>query len=144
MEQPQYNLLAPPARRVEYARLYDDIGLGLTTWSPLASGLLTGKYIDGIPDDSRASLPGYEWLQGMLTDERRTRRCAAADDRRRLGVHARAAGDRVVREEPARVDGDHRREPASQVHENLAALDVAERIDDDMKERIEEAVPLHG
>ena len=50
MEQPQYNLLEQERVRNEYARLYDDIGLGLTTWSPLASGLLTGKYLDGIPD----------------------------------------------------------------------------------------------
>jgi voltage-dependent potassium channel beta subunit len=68
MEQPQYNLLE--RRRVEkdYARLYDDIGLGLTTWSPLASGLLSGKYLDGVPSDSRGALPGYEWLKATLTD----------------------------------------------------------------------------
>jgi voltage-dependent potassium channel beta subunit len=72
MEQPQYNLFERRRVEREYARLYEDIGLGLTTWSPLASGLLTGKYIDGkIPEDSRGALPGYEWLQGMLKDERR-------------------------------------------------------------------------
>ena len=68
MEQPQYNLLHRMRVEFEYARLYDDIGLGLTIWSPLASGVLTGKYLDGMPDGSRAKLPGYEWLQGMLTD----------------------------------------------------------------------------
>jgi voltage-dependent potassium channel beta subunit len=68
-EQPQYNLLARQRVEREYARLYEDIGLGLTTWSPLASGLLTGKYIDGMPEGSRALLPGYEWLQDRLTDE---------------------------------------------------------------------------
>ena len=68
MEQPQYNIFERTKVENEYARLYDEIGLGLTIWSPLASGLLTGKYIDGIPDGSRAALPGYEWLQGMLTD----------------------------------------------------------------------------
>jgi voltage-dependent potassium channel beta subunit len=68
-EQPQYNLLARQRVEREYARLYEDIGLGLTTWSPLASGLLTGKYLDGMPEGSRASLPGYEWLQDRLTDE---------------------------------------------------------------------------
>ena len=51
--------------------MYEDIGLGLTTWSPLASGLLTGKYLDGVPSDSRAALKGYEWLKDSLTDERR-------------------------------------------------------------------------
>ena len=72
MEQPQYNLFERRRVEREYARLYEDIGLGLTTWSPLASGLLTGKYIDGeIPSDSRGALPGYEWLQGMLKDPRR-------------------------------------------------------------------------
>ncbi len=71
MEQPQYNLFERRRVETEYARLYDDIGLGLTTWSPLASGLLTGKYVDGVPDGSRASLPGYEWLAKALTNERR-------------------------------------------------------------------------
>ena len=68
VEQPQYNLLSRERVEREYARLYEDIGLGLTTWSPLGSGLLTGKYLDGVPEGSRASLPGYEWLRGMLTD----------------------------------------------------------------------------
>jgi voltage-dependent potassium channel beta subunit len=68
MEQPQYNLLSRRKVEKEYARLYQDIGLGLTTWSPLASGLLSGKYADGIPEDSRAALPGYEWLRDQMTD----------------------------------------------------------------------------
>ena len=66
--QPQYNMFERTKVQKEYARLYEDIGLGLTTWSPLASGLLSGKYVDGIPEGSRASLPGYEWLKDMLTD----------------------------------------------------------------------------
>ena len=68
MEQPQYNLLARDRVEKEYARLYEDIGLGTTIWSPLASGLLTGKYRAGVPQDSRGALPGYEWLQQRLTD----------------------------------------------------------------------------
>jgi voltage-dependent potassium channel beta subunit len=68
VEQPEYNILNRRRVEREYARLYEDIGLGLTTWSPLASGLLTGKYLDGVPDDSRAALPGYEWLRDMLAD----------------------------------------------------------------------------
>ena len=112
MEQPQYNLLHRMRVEFEYARLYEDIGLGLTIWSPLASGLLTGKYLDGMPDDSRGSLPGYEWLQGMLTDPKTNEKVralkAVADD---LGCTLGAARARVVHEEPARVDRDHRREP---------------------------------
>ncbi len=56
------------ASRREYARLYRDLGLGTTIWSPLASGLLTGKYNDGIPPDSRGTLKGYEWLAERLSD----------------------------------------------------------------------------
>ena len=69
MEQPQYNLLHRERVEIEYARLYEDIGLGTTTWSPLASGLLTGKYKDGIPADSRGALKGYGWLKDKLTDK---------------------------------------------------------------------------
>jgi voltage-dependent potassium channel beta subunit len=68
MEQPQYNLFTRRKVEREYARLYDDIGLGLTTWSPLQSGLLSGKYLDGIPEGSRGALEGYGWLKGTLTD----------------------------------------------------------------------------
>jgi voltage-dependent potassium channel beta subunit len=67
MEQPQYNMLSRDRVETEYKRLYEDIGLGTTIWSPLASGLLTGKYKDGIPSDSRGALPGYEWLADRLT-----------------------------------------------------------------------------
>ena len=64
-EQPQYHLFERRKVEREYARLYEDIGLGLTTWSPLASGLLTGKYLDGVPSDSRAALPGLRVAQGL-------------------------------------------------------------------------------
>src|SRR5580693_6112339 len=68
MEQPQYNMLERRKVEQEYARLYEDIGLGLTTWSPLASGLLTGKYKSGVPNGSRAELPNYAFLRESLTD----------------------------------------------------------------------------
>jgi voltage-dependent potassium channel beta subunit len=62
MEQPQYNLLTRHKVEEDFHRLYSTIGLGLTTWSPLCSGLLSGKYTKDIPEGSRASLKGYEWL----------------------------------------------------------------------------------
>lgn len=68
MEQPQYNLFCRQRVEQEYKRLYEDIGLGLTTWSPLASGLLTGKYRNGIPAGSRGAVPGMEFLVKRLTD----------------------------------------------------------------------------
>ena len=70
MEQPQYNLLHRKRVEKEYARLYEDIGLGLTTWSPLASGLLTGKYRGGIPAGSRGAVESYAFLRPRLTDEK--------------------------------------------------------------------------
>jgi len=66
MEQPQYNLFVRRRVETEYQRLYEDIGLGLTTWSPLGAGVLSGKYINGIPEGSRGTLKGYEWLQERL------------------------------------------------------------------------------
>lgn len=71
MEQPQYHMLHRHRVEREYARLVEDWGLGTTTWSPLASGLLTGKYLDGIPEGSRGALPGYEFLRAGLTDAQR-------------------------------------------------------------------------
>jgi voltage-dependent potassium channel beta subunit len=143
MEQPQYNLLSRMRVEFEYARLYDDIGLGLTTWSPLASGVLTGKYLDGVPDDSRASLPGYEWLRGMLTDSRtndrvRALRAIAGD----LGCSTAQLALAWCTKNPhvsTVITGASR--PA-QVRENMAALDVAALLDDEIMARIEQAVPL--
>jgi voltage-dependent potassium channel beta subunit len=71
MEQPQYNLLTRDKVEKDFSRLYSEIGLGLTTWSPLCSGLLSGKYTQGIPQGSRGSLKGYEWLQERWSEEHR-------------------------------------------------------------------------
>jgi voltage-dependent potassium channel beta subunit len=145
MEQPQYNLLRRMRVEIEYARLYDDIGLGLTTWSPLASGVLTGKYVDGIPEGSRATLSGYEWLQGMLTDPKTNARVreltAVAGD---LGCTTAQLALAWCTKNPhvsTVITGASR---VSQVHENMAALEVAARLDADVLARIETAVPFSG
>ena len=141
MEQPQYNLFERNKVQKEYARLYDDIGLGLTTWSPLASGLLTGKYLDGVPDGSRASLPGYEWLAAMLTDPDRN------DKVRKLGSIAEELDCTLSQLAIAWcaknphvstvITGASRPE---QVHENMGALDVLDRLDGDVMSRIKDVV----
>lgn len=141
VEQPEYNLLDRHRVEVEYARLYDDVGLGLTTWSPLASGLLTGKYLDGVPEGSRAALPGYEWLRDLLTDPDRNaavrRLAAVADDLgcslAQLSLAWCARNPRVS----TVITGASRVE---QVHENMGALDVLDRLDDDVVARIDAAV----
>lgn len=75
MDQPQYNMFHREKVEKEFKSLYDEIGLGTTTWSPLASGLLTGKYNEGIPDESRLALDQYSWLRENLleTDEGKNR-----------------------------------------------------------------------
>lgn len=70
MEQPEYNLFRREKVESEFLPLYDLFGLGTTIWSPLASGILTGKYNDGVPSDSRMNLPGYEWLKARLETEK--------------------------------------------------------------------------
>ncbi|MGH9057063.1 MAG: potassium channel beta subunit family protein [Acidimicrobiales bacterium] len=141
MEQPQYNLFSRRKVEREYARLYEDIGLGLTTWSPLASGLLTGKYRNGIPARSRASLPGYEWLRGAVTDEARNRAvgqlagvagelgCTLAQ----LAIAWCARNPRVS----SVITGASRVE---QVRENLAAIEVVPLLTDEVRARMEETV----
>jgi voltage-dependent potassium channel beta subunit len=131
MEQPQYNLFETKRVEREYARLYDDIGLGLTTWSPLASGLLTGKYADGIPEGSRAALPGYEWLRDMLTDEKKNGQVkelgAIAE---RLGVSTAQLAIGWVAKNPNVSTVILGASNVDQVHENLGALKALEQLDD--------------
>ncbi|MDR7418253.1 MAG: aldo/keto reductase [Armatimonadota bacterium] len=137
MEQPQYNMFARERVEQEYAPLYDRIGLGLTTWSPLASGLLTGKYLNGIPGDSRAGLPGYEWLTARMTDPARLRvvralQPVAADlgcTLAQLAIAWCARNPRVT----SVITGASR--PA-QVRENMKALDVIPKLTGDVMTRI--------
>ena len=79
MEQPQYNLFHRKRVEQEYARLYEDTGLGLTTWSPLASGLLTGKYRNGVPDGSRGALENTAWMRENLLDAKKNDAVAHLD-----------------------------------------------------------------
>ncbi len=141
MEQPQYNMFE--RRKVErsYARLYDEIGLGITTWSPLASGLLTGKYLDGVPEGSRATLPGYEWLRDLLTSPGRNNQIRA------LSGLAAEVGATLAQLAIAWCAHNPRvstvitgASQVEQVHENLGALDVLGRLDDEAMARIAEVI----
>jgi voltage-dependent potassium channel beta subunit len=139
MEQPEYNLFSRRKVEKEFARLYEDIGLGTTTFSPLASGLLTGKYSDGIPEGSRGDLQA--WLSGPLTDEGNLVKVARlgeiADEvgcsLAQLSIAWCAANPNVT----SVITGASRIE---QVHENLEAFDVIERLDEDVMARIDEAM----
>lgn len=141
MEQPHYNMLVRERFEKEYARLFKDYGYGSTTWSPLASGLLTGKYNNGIPADSRGSLPGYEWLRGSLTDEQRLATVRTlqplADE---IGATLAQMAIAWCLKNPnvsTVITGASR---ASQVHENMKALDVVEKLTPDLMKRIDETL----
>jgi voltage-dependent potassium channel beta subunit len=141
VEQPQYNLFDRRKVELEYARLYEDIGIGLTTWSPLASGLLTGKYLDGVPEGSRATLPGYEDIAQNLTDPDNNavvrRLAAVADD---LGCTLAQLAIAWCARNPnvsSVITGASRVE---QVQENMAALAVVDRLDDAVLARIDAAL----
>jgi voltage-dependent potassium channel beta subunit len=137
-EQPQYHLFERRKVEREYARLYEDIGLGLTTWSPLASGLLTGKYLDGVPDDSRAALPGYEWLKDGLTNERRNqqvRELMGVAERLDVSVAQLAIAWCAANPHVSTViTGASRPE---QVVENMGALRALEQLTPEVKAEIE-------
>jgi voltage-dependent potassium channel beta subunit len=142
MEQPQYNLLHRDRVESEYARLYDDLGLGLTTWSPLASGLLSGKYLGGrIPPDSRGALRGYEWLAEKLTDPAKTAVVRRLDPiARELGCTLAQLSIAWCMKNPqvsTVITGASRVE---QVHENLKALDVVPKLTQQVMTRIDAAL----
>ncbi len=137
MEQPQYNLFERDKVERELAPLYDTIGLGLTTWSPLAAGLLTGKYRDGVPAGSRAALPGYGWLRADVTDADANRRVGELEViANELGVSLAQLSIAWCAANPhvsTVITGASRVE---QVRENLAAMDVVDRLTPDILQRI--------
>ena len=137
-DQTQYNLLWRERVETEYKRLYDEIGLGLTTWSPLASGLLTGKYLGGIPEGSRATLPGYEWLRSTLTDPGRGAKVAklkeVADEIDATLTQLSLAWCVKNPKVSTVITGASSPE---QVVENMTALDVIDRLTTEIMERID-------
>ena len=138
MEQPQYNLIHRDRVEVEYAPLYRDLGYGTTIFSPLASGLLSGKYANGIPADSRAALQGYEWLREHVVNPENIARVAplqsiAAD----LGCSMAQLALAWCLKNPhvsTVITGASRVE---QVQDNMKAAAVAEQLTPDVMQHIE-------
>ncbi|EAR09181.1 potassium channel beta subunit family protein [Reinekea blandensis] len=144
MEQPQYNLLHRDKVESEFAPLYENFGLGTTIWSPLASGMLTGKYNDGIPDDSRLNLPGYEWLKDLWTSDdgkaklEKIRQLTALADEIGISVaHLSLAWCLKNPNVSTVILGASR---LSQLEDNLASLDAVEKLTPDVMEKIEAIV----
>ncbi|MEJ2666914.1 MAG: aldo/keto reductase [Deinococcales bacterium] len=141
MDQAQYNMLHRDRIEREYARLYDAFQLGLTVWSPLASGILTGKYDDGFQEGTRFGLEAYGFLRERLESESGKRERQAvrqlkpiADE---LGVSRAQLALAWALKNPnvsTVITGASR---AEQVRENMKAIDVAEQLTPDVMERIE-------
>ncbi len=141
MEQPQYNMLHRRRVEKEYLRLYDEIGLGLTTWSPLASGVLTGKYNQGTPEVSRANVEEYQWMRDRFEGEAAQRNIEKV---RQLAPLAAKLGCSLPQlalawclKNPrvsSVITGASR---AGQVVENMRAIDVVDKLTPVVMERIE-------
>lgn len=137
-EQPEYNLFERKRFEKEYARLFKDYGYGSTTWSPLASGMLTGKYLKGIPKDSRGSLKGYSWLHDSLTDKERLAKVHAlqsiAKDLKCTLAQLALAWCLKNPNVSTVITGASRVE---QLHENMKAADIAPKLTPDVMEKID-------
>lgn len=141
MEQPQYNLFTRQKVEGDYLPLYDLMGLGTTIWSPLASGVLTGKYNDGIPADSRMNLPGYEWLKHSWESEDgkaklvKVKQLATLAKDIGLPIHHLALLWCLDNPHVSTVILGASRK--SQLEDNLSALDAKDKLTPDVIEKIE-------
>lgn len=138
VEQPQYNVFHRRKVETEYARLYDDIGLGLTTWSPLASGLLSGKYRNGIPAGSRGTLKGYEWLRDRLADPARNAMTVDLDEiAKSLGATSAQLAIAWCLANPRVSTVITGASKPAQVKENMAALDLLPKLEPAVMQRLD-------
>ncbi len=142
MEQPEYNMFTRQRVEREYAPLYRTIGLGTTVWSPLASGLLTGKYNHGAPEGTRINLEGYGWLKKWFESDETKRNIEKvkqlASISQELGISMAQLALAWCLKNPnvsTVITGASRVE---QVIENMKALDVVDKLDLDVQRRIEE------
>ncbi len=138
VEQPQYNMFERFKVEQDYLPVYQNVGLGTTIWSPLAAGFLTGKYLEGIPEDSRLGLTGFDWLKERWLQEEKIKKLkklvAVAE---KLGVSMATLAIAWTIKNPnvtTTILGATKKE---QLIENLKALEVAELLTPDVMEKIE-------
>ncbi|KUG26019.1 voltage-gated potassium channel subunit beta-1 (k(+) channel subunit beta-1) (kv-beta-1) [hydrocarbon metagenome] len=144
MEQPEYNMFKREKIEKEYLPLYNEVGLGTTIWSPLASGLLTGKYVDGIPEGSRLNLKGYEWLRDWILNEDGKKRNAKVKDlipiAKEIGVTMPEMAIAWCLKNPNVSTVITGASNTAQVKQNMKALDAVEKLTDDVMEKLEEVL----
>jgi voltage-dependent potassium channel beta subunit len=141
MEQPQYNMLHRERFEVDYDRLYSGVGMGTTIWSPLASGILTGKYRDGIPPDSRLALPDYQWLRERVETPEGRRQIETAAKLQtvadKLDVSMARLAIAWCLKNPNVSTVILGASKAAQLTENLRSLETVELLDDSVMSEIE-------
>lgn len=138
MEQPQYNLFEREKVEKEYLAIYSGVGLGTTIWSPLASGLLTGKYNDGIPENSRLALKGFEWLNEKLYQQNKiekVRKLTEVSDE--LSASTAALSIAWCLKNPNVTTAILGATKKQQLQQNLEALEVIDRLTPEVMDRIE-------
>lgn len=141
MEQPEYNMFRRDRVEKEYIRLFKEIGLGTTIWSPLASGLLTGKYDKGIPEGTRVSLTGYEWLRQRFESEEGRRKTEKVIELSHVAEDLQTTLPKLAiawcLKNPhvsTVITGASKPE---QVSENMTALDVVPKLTEEVMDRID-------
>jgi len=138
MEQPQYHLFHRTRVEQEYARLYDEIGLGLTTWSPLASGLLTGKYLKGVPEGSRGAMESMSFLRDGLTDPAKNAAVAQlAEIATELGGNVAQLAIAWLNKNPRVSTVILGASKLSQLQDNLGALELTPKLTPEVLARID-------
>ena len=138
MEQPQYNLFERHKVEVEFAEIYKNVGMGTTIWSPLASGLLSGKYNDGIPKGSRLSLEGFDWLKEKVLLEDRVKKVKKLSElAAKLGTTTAALSIAWCIKNPNVSTAILGATKKQQLLDNLKALEVAEKLTPEVLEKIE-------
>ncbi len=140
-EQTEYNMFHRERIEVEYSDLYDSLGLGTTTYSPLASGVLTGKYNEGVPEDSRMNLPGYEWMLQSLNSAEGQARIAKVREleavAKELGISMAQLALAWCLKNPNVSTVITGATTQSQLKENMEALEAVALLTDEIMERIE-------
>jgi len=138
MEQPQYNLFERDKMENEFLQIFKTVGLGTTIWSPLASGLLSGKYNDGIPKDSRFALQGFDWLKDKwVLDDKVKKVKKMSELAKKLGVTTAALSIAWCIKNPNVSTAILGATKKQQLLDNLKALDVVEKLTPDVMEKIE-------
>ena len=138
MEQPQYNMFERFKMEQDYLPVFKNVGLGTTIWSPLGAGFLTGKYNDGIPDDSRLAIKGFDWLKTRWLQDEKIKKVKKLDElAKELGVSLASLAIAWTIKNPNVTTAILGATKATQLNENLKSLDTLKLLDTEVMNKIE-------